>query len=120
MGLLVRPRRQEGITPGSCVTNILLSTAISTAGLRSTLTTLGAPAPLQTEIVQAIFKRVDENGYIKEDEIEAIYCEHDQRFLADRYVVGCPAALRRGVTSVTSVVPLRPHRPHQPQVWYLW
>ncbi|HHU88917.1 MAG: methionine--tRNA ligase [Sphaerochaetaceae bacterium] len=47
--------------------------------------------PLQTEIVQAIFKRVDENGYIKEDEIEQLYCEHDQRFLADRYVVGeCP------------------------------
>ncbi len=46
---------------------------------------------LQTEIVQAIFKKVDENGYIKEAEIEQLYCEHDQRFLADRYVIGeCP------------------------------
>ena len=43
---------------------------------------------LQTEIVQAIFKKVDENGYIKEAEIEQLYCEHDQRFLADRYVIG--------------------------------
>jgi len=47
--------------------------------------------PLQTEIVQAIFKKVDEKGYIREAEIEQLYCEHDQRFLADRYVVGqCP------------------------------
>lgn len=47
--------------------------------------------PLQTEIVQAIFNKVDQNGYIKEAEIEQLYCEHDQRFLADRYVVGeCP------------------------------
>ncbi len=46
---------------------------------------------LQTEIVQSIFKKVDENGYIKEAEIEQLYCEHDQRFLADRYVIGeCP------------------------------
>ncbi len=46
---------------------------------------------LQTEIVQSIFKKVDENGYIKEAEIEQLYCEHDQRFLADRYVTGeCP------------------------------
>lgn len=45
----------------------------------------------QTEIVQDIFKRVDENGYIFEKEIEQLYCEHDKRFLADRYVSGtCP------------------------------
>ncbi len=47
--------------------------------------------PLQTEIVQHIFRKVDENGYISEKESEQLYCPHCQRFLADRYVVGtCP------------------------------
>ncbi len=47
--------------------------------------------PKQTEIVQAIFKEVDEAGYIREDEIEQLYCSHCDRFLADRYVHGtCP------------------------------
>ena len=45
----------------------------------------------QTQIVQDIFKRVDANGYISEKEIEQLYCEHDERFLADRFVIGiCP------------------------------
>ena len=45
----------------------------------------------QTEIVQDIFKKVDENGYISEKVIEQLYCEHDKRFLADRFVEGtCP------------------------------
>ncbi|MDF1569964.1 MAG: methionine--tRNA ligase, partial [Spirochaetaceae bacterium] len=36
-------------------------------------------------------KRVDEAGFIKEDTIEQLYCEKDDRFLADRYVHGtCP------------------------------
>ncbi len=46
---------------------------------------------LQTEIVQNLFSRVDEAGYIKAIAIEQLYCEKDQRFLADRYVQGsCP------------------------------
>ena len=45
----------------------------------------------QTEIVQEIFKKVDEHGYISEKVIEQLYCEHDDRFLADRFVEGtCP------------------------------
>ena len=45
----------------------------------------------QTQIVQDIFKKVDAAGYISEKEIEQLYCEHDQRFLADRFVTGtCP------------------------------
>lgn len=48
-------------------------------------------SPTQTKIVQAIFKKVDENGYIVEKESEQLYCPHCQRFLADRFVVGtCP------------------------------
>ena len=47
--------------------------------------------PVQTEIVQNLFKRVDEAGYIKEDTIEQLYCENDNRYLADRFVHGtCP------------------------------
>ncbi len=45
----------------------------------------------QTEIVQHIFNKVDENGYIREGEIEQLYCPNCQRFLADRFVLGtCP------------------------------
>ena len=45
----------------------------------------------QTEIVQDIFKKVDAAGYITEQTIEQLYCEHDDRFLADRFVTGvCP------------------------------
>jgi methionyl-tRNA synthetase len=45
----------------------------------------------QTEIVQYIFNKVDENGYIREGEIEQLYCPNCNRFLADRFVLGtCP------------------------------
>lgn len=45
----------------------------------------------QTEIVQGLFKALDEGGYIKEETIEQLYCESCSRFLADRYVRGtCP------------------------------
>ena len=47
--------------------------------------------PAQTKIVQAIFKQVDEAGYISEHEIEQLYCPTCDRFLADRFVEGtCP------------------------------
>ena len=47
--------------------------------------------PLQTKIVQHIFNKVDENGYISEKESEQLYCPDCKRFLADRYVTGtCP------------------------------
>ena len=45
----------------------------------------------QTEIVQDIFNKVDANGYIREGEIEQLYCPNCERFLADRFVLGtCP------------------------------
>jgi methionyl-tRNA synthetase len=47
--------------------------------------------PKQTEIVQDIFRRVYDAGYITEHEQEQLYCPHCQRFLADRLVEGtCP------------------------------
>ncbi|OQY33554.1 MAG: methionine--tRNA ligase [Spirochaetaceae bacterium 4572_59] len=45
----------------------------------------------QTEIVQHLFKKVDEAGLINEKTIEQLYCNSCDRFLADRYVEGtCP------------------------------
>ena len=47
--------------------------------------------PKHTEIVQSIFHDVDANGYIRQEEIEQLYCPHCKRFLADRFVLGtCP------------------------------
>ena len=51
----------------------------------------------QTEIVQAIFNEVDKKGYIREAEIEQLFCPTCQRFLADRYVEGvCPHCAAEG------------------------
>ncbi|MDR2900149.1 MAG: methionine--tRNA ligase, partial [Treponema sp.] len=47
--------------------------------------------PIQTEIVQEIFKKLDEQGFIVERTIEQLHCDKCKRFLADRYVRGtCP------------------------------
>ncbi len=45
----------------------------------------------QTRIVQQLFKDLDANGYIAEQEIEQLFCDSCSRFLADRFVRGvCP------------------------------
>jgi methionyl-tRNA synthetase len=47
--------------------------------------------PVHTEITQHIFLKLHESGYIKERVLSQPFCEKDQRFLADRYVLGtCP------------------------------
>lgn len=47
--------------------------------------------PQQTEIVQGLFKALDDRGFIKENTIEQLFCPECERFLADRYVRGtCP------------------------------
>ncbi|HOJ63704.1 MAG TPA: methionine--tRNA ligase [Spirochaetota bacterium] len=47
--------------------------------------------PKQTEIVQSIFWKLYENGYIVEGLLIQPYCEHCKMFLADRFVEGiCP------------------------------
>ena len=38
----------------------------------------------QTEIAQDIFWKLNENGYLSEDEIEQLHCQNCDRFLADR------------------------------------
>lgn len=48
--------------------------------------------PTHSEVTQEIFLELDKRGMIEEKETEQTYCEHDQMFLADRYVEGtCPA-----------------------------
>ncbi|MDR2158592.1 MAG: methionine--tRNA ligase [Treponema sp.] len=47
--------------------------------------------PIQTEVTQDIFRKLDANGFIAERTIEQFYCGHCGRFLADRYISGaCP------------------------------
>lgn len=43
------------------------------------------------KLAQEFLKKVYENGYIKEDYLEAPYCNNDKIYLADRYIEGiCP------------------------------
>lgn len=47
--------------------------------------------PRQTEIAQDVFLKLYRNGYMEERSMRQLYCEHCERFLADRYVNGiCP------------------------------
>jgi methionyl-tRNA synthetase len=47
--------------------------------------------PIQTEVTQEIFTKLDKAGYICERTIEQFYCAKCGRFLADRYIRGiCP------------------------------
>ena len=43
------------------------------------------------ELTQHFYQRLDENGFIKEEQTSQIYSLEDERFLPDRYVIGtCP------------------------------
>lgn len=45
----------------------------------------------QTKIAQEIFLELHKNGYLCEEVVEQLYCNHCDRFLADRFVEGtCP------------------------------
>lgn len=48
-------------------------------------------SPVHKEFVQEFLMKIYWNGYIFSQETEMLYCEHDQRFLPDRFVEGkCP------------------------------
>jgi len=48
-------------------------------------------SPENVRFVQQVFKKLRENGHIYEHDIVQFYCEFDDKFLPDRYVVGkCP------------------------------
>jgi methionyl-tRNA synthetase len=47
--------------------------------------------PIQTEVTQDIFNKLDRAGYIFEKTVDQFYCAQCNRFLADRYIRGiCP------------------------------
>nr|DAD23988.1 TPA_asm: hypothetical protein HUJ06_025451 [Nelumbo nucifera] len=47
--------------------------------------------PQQTEVCQAIFKKLLENNWLSENTMQQLYCDTCKRFLADRFVEGiCP------------------------------
>jgi methionyl-tRNA synthetase len=48
-------------------------------------------SPVHKKFVQETLLQIQKNGYIFEQETQMLYCEHDQRFLPDRFVEGkCP------------------------------
>ncbi len=48
-------------------------------------------SPVHREFVQETLMKIYKNGYIFSKETQMLYCEHDQRFLPDRFVEGkCP------------------------------
>lgn len=48
-------------------------------------------SPVHKEFVQKTLLQIQRNGYIFDQETQMLYCEHDQRFLPDRFVEGtCP------------------------------
>jgi methionyl-tRNA synthetase len=47
--------------------------------------------PIHIDFVQKMYLDIQKNGYIKEKEIESLYCEKDDFWLPDRFVEGiCP------------------------------
>jgi len=48
-------------------------------------------SPVHKEFVQETLMKIYKNGYIFSQDTQMLYCEHDQRFLPDRFVEGkCP------------------------------
>ena len=48
-------------------------------------------SPVHKAFVQELLMKIYRNGYIFSEETQMLYCEHDQRFLPDRFVEGkCP------------------------------
>jgi methionyl-tRNA synthetase len=48
-------------------------------------------SPENVKFVQEVFVKLKENGHIYEQDVVQFYCEFDDKFLPDRYVVGkCP------------------------------
>ena len=48
-------------------------------------------SPIHKEFVQKTMLEIQKNGYIFAQDTQMLYCEHDQRFLPDRFVEGkCP------------------------------
>ena len=96
----------------------------------------GTARPPHDKLSQDFFMNLYENNYIKEKVSKQFYCEHDKRYLADRYVEGicphCGATGARGdqcdtcgklIDSITLVEPICKLCGHTPIIretkhWY--
>lgn len=92
---------KEGITPLEVVTHYHESIRKSFEGLRVEFDNFsGTARPEHHALSQQFFLNLLEKGYISTKSTQQFYCEHDKRFLADRYVEGicpnCGAAGARG------------------------
>jgi methionyl-tRNA synthetase len=82
----------EGITPQELVdrNHAKIYKAIEDMGIVFDLYSR-TTAPHHQRTVHQLFEAINANGHIREYEMDAMYCSHDQRFLPDRYVEGvCP------------------------------
>jgi len=82
----------EGITPQDLVdrNHAQIVKAIRDMGIVFDLYSR-TTAPHHEATVHELFRAIKDNGHIREYEMDAMYCSHDQRFLPDRYVEGvCP------------------------------
>jgi len=83
---------EEGVDPQTLVdrNHARIVAAIEAMGIRFDLYSRTS-APHHAATVQELFATMKANGHIREYEMEAMFCVHDQRFLPDRYVEGtCP------------------------------
>ena len=82
----------EGITPQELVdrNHAQIVKAIKDMGIVFDLYSR-TTAPHHQATVHELFRAINDNGHIREYEMDAMYCVHDERFLPDRYVEGvCP------------------------------
>ncbi len=82
----------EGVTPQELVDRVHAGIVrdIEAMGIRFDLYSRTS-APHHEGTVHELFRAILDNGHIREYEMDAMYCVHDQRFLPDRYVEGtCP------------------------------
>jgi methionyl-tRNA synthetase len=84
--------KQEGVTPKEIADRYHQEFADCFARLGFTYDTYTrTDTTLHHKIVQEIFLKLLDKGYIYKKEIEQTYCEYDLQFLPDRYVEGiCP------------------------------
>lgn len=82
----------EGVKPQDIVDRYHSSIKASFEGLEFSFDNFsGTARPVHTKLSQEFFIELNNNGFVTTKTNNQFYCEHDKRFLADRYVEGsCP------------------------------
>lgn len=83
---------KEGVSPQDVIDRYHSANADAFARLGISYDIYGRTSwPLHVDTTQAFFTKLNEGGYIYEQEMELWYSDHTKRFLPDRYVKGtCP------------------------------